>query len=144
VVSNPALATMRAVRRLMQPGAIVKPDSVILELSNPQLPQEVLDAEFQLKAAEVDYENPKVQLDSGSESICHASLHEVGHLTGELRRRRPLYTPPSEILHRSQDSPGCVSFCASFSFPSVPRRACGCPSVQRADWSYGLSVLFGR
>lgn len=60
----PAQTEGRVIKRLLQPGAIVKPDSVILELSNPQLQQEVLDAQAQLKAAEADYENLKVQVNS--------------------------------------------------------------------------------
>lgn len=60
----PAQTDGRVIKRLLQPGAIVKPNSVILELSNPQLQQEALDAEAQLKAAQADYENLKVQVNS--------------------------------------------------------------------------------
>lgn len=60
----PAQTDGRVIKRQLQPGAIVKPDSVILELSNPQLQQEALDAEAQLKAAQADYENLKVQVNS--------------------------------------------------------------------------------
>jgi HlyD family secretion protein len=49
---------------VLHPGAIVKPDSVILELSNPELQRDVLDAEYQLKADQADYENLKVQVNS--------------------------------------------------------------------------------
>src|SRR5450755_791822 len=49
---------------VLRPGAIVKPDSIILELSDPELQRNTLDAEFQLKGAEADYENLKVQLQS--------------------------------------------------------------------------------
>lgn len=51
-------------RIVLRPGAVVKPDSVILELSNPSLKRDTLDAEFQLKAAEADYANLKVQVNS--------------------------------------------------------------------------------
>ena len=40
----------------------VKPDSVILELSDPQLQRDVLDAEYAYKAAEADLANLKAQL----------------------------------------------------------------------------------
>jgi HlyD family secretion protein len=60
----PAQTDGRVIKRLLLPGAVVKPDTVILQLSNPQLQQEVLDAEAQLKAAEADYENLKVQVNS--------------------------------------------------------------------------------
>jgi HlyD family secretion protein len=60
----PAQTASRVDRILLHPGAIVQPGSVILELSNPELQREALDAEYQLKAAEADYENLKVQLSS--------------------------------------------------------------------------------
>ena len=60
----PALTIARVNRIVVHPGAIVKPDTVILELSNPELERDVLDAEYQLKAAEADYENLKVQVHS--------------------------------------------------------------------------------
>jgi HlyD family secretion protein len=47
-----------------RPGAIVKPGSIIMELSDPTLSQTALDAEFQLKGAEADYANLRVQVDS--------------------------------------------------------------------------------
>jgi HlyD family secretion protein len=51
-------------RWVLRPGATVKPNSVIMELSDPTLQREELDAEFQLKGAEADYANLKVQVDS--------------------------------------------------------------------------------
>lgn len=60
----PAQTDGRVMKRLLEPGAKVKPDSVILVLSNPQLLQEELDAEAQLKAAQADYANLKVQVNS--------------------------------------------------------------------------------
>ncbi len=47
---------------VLRPGAAVKPDSVILELSNLTLKRDVLDAQYLLKAAEADYANLKVQV----------------------------------------------------------------------------------
>jgi multidrug resistance efflux pump len=51
-------------KRLILPGAVVEPDTVILELSNPTLEQETHDAELALAAAEAEYEDLKVRLDS--------------------------------------------------------------------------------
>jgi HlyD family secretion protein len=51
-------------RRLILPGAVVEPDTVILELSNPTLEQETHDAELALSAAEAEYADLKVRLDS--------------------------------------------------------------------------------
>jgi len=60
----PAQTDSRVDRIVLRPGAIVKPDSIILELSNPELQRDALDAEYQLKGAEADYENLKVQVNS--------------------------------------------------------------------------------
>src|SRR5215470_1922923 len=60
----PAQTDSRVDRIVLKPGARVKPDSVIIELSNPSLQRDTLDAEYQLKAAMADYENLKVQLNS--------------------------------------------------------------------------------
>jgi HlyD family secretion protein len=60
----PAQTDSRVDRIVLRPGAIVKADSIILELSNLELQRDALDAEYQLKGAEADYENLKVQLSS--------------------------------------------------------------------------------
>ena len=60
----PAQTDSRVDRWVLRPGATVKPNSVIMELSDPALQREELDAEFQLKGAEADYANLKVQVDS--------------------------------------------------------------------------------
>jgi HlyD family secretion protein len=54
----------RVDRWVLRPGAIVKPDSIIMELSDPTLSQTALDAELQLKGAEADLANLRVQVDS--------------------------------------------------------------------------------
>lgn len=45
-------------------GAVVQPDTLILELSNPELEQQAFDLEWQLKAAEAQLRQLKVQLES--------------------------------------------------------------------------------
>lgn len=54
----------RVDRWVLRPGAIIKPDSIIMELSDPTLQQTALDAELQLRGAEADLANLKVQVDS--------------------------------------------------------------------------------
>jgi len=54
----------RVERILVLPGAEVKADTVLLELSNQQLKQDVFDAEWQLKGAEASLKKLKVQLES--------------------------------------------------------------------------------
>jgi HlyD family secretion protein len=60
----PAQTDSRVDRIMLRPGAVVKPESIILELSDPQLQRDALDAEYQLKGAEADYANLKVQVNS--------------------------------------------------------------------------------
>ena len=60
----PAVVQGRVVRRLVLPGTIVKADTVIMELSNPEAEQAALDAEWQVKEAEAQYNSLKAQLDS--------------------------------------------------------------------------------
>jgi len=52
----------RVERILIYPGAQVKPDSVILELSNPELTQAALDAQWQYKAAEGELISAKARI----------------------------------------------------------------------------------
>jgi HlyD family secretion protein len=58
----PATTEGRVERILLRPGAVVRPDSVILELSNPQVEQEALNARLALQSAEAALENLRVQL----------------------------------------------------------------------------------
>ncbi|HLK05760.1 MAG TPA: HlyD family efflux transporter periplasmic adaptor subunit [Candidatus Acidoferrum sp.] len=60
----PALTTARVSKIVLRPGAIVKTDSIVLELTNPELQRDTLDAEYQLKAAQAQYESVKAQMGS--------------------------------------------------------------------------------
>jgi HlyD family secretion protein len=60
----PAQTDSRVDRIMIRPGAVVKPEAIILELSDPQLQRDALDAEYQLKATQADYANLKVQVNS--------------------------------------------------------------------------------
>jgi HlyD family secretion protein len=60
----PAPADGRVERILVQPGVQVGANTVIFELSNPQMDQQAMDADFQLKAAQADEQNLRVRLDS--------------------------------------------------------------------------------
>lgn len=54
----------RVERIIVRPGAWVEPDTPIMELSNPTLEQQALDAKLALEAAEADYLTYDVQLQS--------------------------------------------------------------------------------
>ena len=60
----PAQTAARVDKIVIRPGHLVKPDTVILEMSNPETQRDLLDAQYQLKAAEADYANLKVTIDS--------------------------------------------------------------------------------
>lgn len=60
----PAPTEGRVETILLQAGVEVGPQTVIVELSNPQLEQQATDADFQVKAAEADEENLRVKLES--------------------------------------------------------------------------------
>lgn len=60
----PAETEATVVRILMLPGSAVRPDTVLVELSDPQLNQEALDAQLALKEAQADLKNTQVKLES--------------------------------------------------------------------------------
>jgi len=60
----PAQTDSRVDKIVLRPGAIVKSESIIIELSDPVLQRETLDAEYQLKAAQADLESLKVTINS--------------------------------------------------------------------------------
>jgi HlyD family secretion protein len=60
----PAPAEGRIERILMQPGMEVTAGTVLVEIINPQLEQEAIDIEYQIKAALADYENIRVRRQS--------------------------------------------------------------------------------
>jgi HlyD family secretion protein len=60
-----AAATQGRVERvLVQPGTEVTAGTVLIELSNPELQQGTVDIEYQVRAAEADYNNIRARLDS--------------------------------------------------------------------------------
>ncbi len=59
----PATTSARVERRVVEPGAGVKSDTVILVLSDPQVEQEAIDADMQLRRCEAELVNLRVQLE---------------------------------------------------------------------------------
>ena len=60
----PARSQGRVERIVLRPGAQVTPDSIILELSNPELTQSVQEAELGFKSAQASLANRKAELQS--------------------------------------------------------------------------------
>ena len=63
-------------RLVLRPGATVRPDTVVIELSNPELEQQALETRLQLDAALARYESRRVELRS-QELTQQASLKMV-------------------------------------------------------------------
>lgn len=59
-----AASEARVDRVLVKPGAVVEPDTVLVEMSNPELAQQVAEARAAVGAAEADYAALEVQLKS--------------------------------------------------------------------------------
>jgi RND family efflux transporter MFP subunit len=64
VLQIPAETEATVVRIRMLPGSLVKADSILLEMSNPQVLQASIDADLQLKAAEAEYQSQRMTLES--------------------------------------------------------------------------------
>ena len=79
----PTLNAGRVERILVLPGAAVKADTVLVELSNPEVEQAAFDAEWQLKAASAELANLRVQLDTqrlnqqAAVAVAHANYNSA-------------------------------------------------------------------
>jgi multidrug resistance efflux pump len=60
----PSQTEATVVRLRVLPGAKVQPDTIVMDLTDPQLDQELLSAQLDLKSAEVDYHNIQARLQS--------------------------------------------------------------------------------
>jgi len=83
----PAVTDGRVKRRLL-PGIAVKADTILIELTNPELEQATLDAEWQLKEAVADFSSLKARLDSQllDQRVTAATVqsdYQQAHLTAE-------------------------------------------------------------
>jgi HlyD family secretion protein len=79
-------------RRYLLPGVPVRANTVILDMSNPQLQQEVLDAEFQLKGAQAALEQTKAQLqnqlmDRRTQEASVSSQYRTAEMLKETREQ---------------------------------------------------------
>ncbi len=60
----PAETEATVVRLRVLPGAHVEPDTILMDLVDPSLEQQVLDAKLQLQSAQADYANTRARLQS--------------------------------------------------------------------------------
>jgi HlyD family secretion protein len=64
VLQIPAETEATVLRIVKLPGSEVEADTILVEMANPQLEQEAVDAQLQVKAAQAEYQSLKVKLDS--------------------------------------------------------------------------------
>jgi multidrug efflux pump subunit AcrA (membrane-fusion protein) len=88
----PAATEGRVEKRYLLPGTLVKANTVILDLSNPQLQQEALDAQYQVKGAEASYEQTKAQLqnqlmDKRTQAASVSSQYRTAQMTKDADER---------------------------------------------------------
>ncbi len=78
--------------RYLLPGTAVKANTVILDLVNPQLQQQVLDAEYQLKGAQATYEQTKALLqnqlmDKRTQAAAISSQYHTADLQSQANKQ---------------------------------------------------------
>jgi len=64
VLQIPAETEATIIRIRMLPGSLVKPDSILVEMSDPTVEQAAVDAQLQWKAAEAEYQSQRMKLES--------------------------------------------------------------------------------
>ena len=90
----------RVARRLLLPGSPVTADTVLMELTNPEQEQAVVDAEWQVKAAEAQYTSTKAQLDSTLlDQKAHAAQVQSDYIKAQLNAEKD-----SELARRGLGS----------------------------------------
>lgn len=64
VLQIPAETEATVLRIRMLPGSLVRPDTILLDMSNPQVEQSAVDANLQWKAAQAEYQSQHMKLES--------------------------------------------------------------------------------
>jgi HlyD family secretion protein len=98
VLFIPALTEGRIERRMVLPGTVVKADTVLFEMRNPDLELSAVDAEWAFKAAEADLKSLKARLESGlldQQSLAATGRgRTIGNISGvSAVTRRPVLRP---------------------------------------------------
>jgi HlyD family secretion protein len=93
IVLIPARDEGRVDRRYLQAGMAVQADTVLIELSNPQLEQEVFDVATEIEAAEAEYRDLEVQLET--QRLDQAAM--AAQVRGELEKARAQYRVDKEL-----------------------------------------------
>src|SRR5580693_7924938 len=64
VLQIPAETEATVIRIRMLPGSLVKGDTILLDMSDPQVEQAAVDAQLQWKAAQAEYQSQRMKLES--------------------------------------------------------------------------------
>jgi len=88
-------------RKVLEPGASVAPDTVIIELSNPQLERDVINAEWDLKAAESSFAN--FQLGLRSDELNQAA--ELARMESDYEQAKVRYESRLKLYENGLISP---------------------------------------
>lgn len=64
VLQIPAETEATVLQIRMLPGSLVKTDTILLDMSNPQVEQAAVDADLQWKAAQAEYQSQRMKLES--------------------------------------------------------------------------------
>jgi HlyD family secretion protein len=104
----PAATDGRVEKRYLLPGTPVKANTAILDLANPQLQQEALDAEYQLKGAQASYEQTKAELqnqlmDKRTQAASVSSQYRTAEMTKEAYERLGKLGLKAELDVRTQE-----------------------------------------
>jgi len=84
----PAATDGRVEQRYLLPGVPVKANTVILDLSNPELQQAALDAEYQLRGAEAALNNTQAQMENQlMDKRAQAAAIRSAYHTADLQKR---------------------------------------------------------
>ena len=84
----PAATAGRVDRILVQPGAVVTPDTVLVELSNPEVSRAMQDASLQVRAAEAELRSQRLRIESAilaQEAVVAAARVEHEEARGRAR-----------------------------------------------------------
>ncbi len=93
IVLVPAVVEGRVERRLVLPGAPVEPSTILLQLTNPQIEQQALDAQSALRAAEAQYGALEALLET--QRLDQATL--AAQVESEQRQAQAQFEADSEL-----------------------------------------------
>jgi HlyD family secretion protein len=102
----PAATDGRVEQRFMLPGMAVKANTIILEMKNPELEQATVDAQFQVKGAEAEYNNLKAQLqnqlmDQRSKAAAISSAYHTADLQKQTNEKLQALGLVSDLIAKT-------------------------------------------